>query len=79
LKVFLTASPEERAQRRARQSGGDSAEILAAQRDRDARDQEREHGALRAADDAVEFDTTGMTQDEVVAAVARLARERGLT
>jgi cytidylate kinase len=79
LKVFLTASPEVRAQRRARQSGSDSAEILAAQRDRDARDQEREHGALRAADDAVELDTSGMTQDEVVTAVARLARERGLT
>jgi cytidylate kinase len=78
LKVFLTASPEERAERRARQNGGDSAEILAAQSDRDARDQEREHGALRAAEDAVELDTTGMTQDEVVDEVVRLARERGL-
>jgi cytidylate kinase len=79
LKVFLTASPEERAQRRARQSGGDSAEILAAQIERDARDQGREHGALRAADDAVELDTTGMSQDEVIAEVVRLAQTRGLT
>jgi cytidylate kinase len=78
LKVFLTASPEERAERRARQSGGDSADILAAQRERDARDEEREHGALRAADDAVELDTTGMSQDEVIAEVVRLARTRGL-
>ena len=34
--------------------------MLAAQRGRDARDREREHGALRAADDAVEIDTTGL-------------------
>jgi CMP/dCMP kinase len=79
LKVFLTASPEERAQRRARQSGGNSAEILAAQVERDARDEGREHGALRAADDAVELDTTGMSQNEVIAEVVRLARSRGLT
>ena len=78
LKVFLTASPEERAERRARQSGGDSAEILTAQSERDARDEGREHGALRAADDAVELDTTGMSQDEVIAEVVRLARTRGL-
>ncbi len=54
LKVFLTASEQERAGRRALQSGREAAEILAEQRDRDARDREREHGALRAADDAVE-------------------------
>ena len=34
--------------------------MLAAQAERDARDREREHGALRAADDAVELDTTGL-------------------
>jgi cytidylate kinase len=78
LKVFLTASAEERAERRARQSGGNSAEILAAQIERDARDEGREHGALRAADDAVELDTTGMSQDEVIAEVVRLAQTRGL-
>jgi len=79
LKVFLTAAPEERAERRARQSGGNSAEILTAQSERDARDEGREHGALRAADDAIELDTTGMSQDEVIAEVVRLARTRGLT
>ena len=45
LKVFLTASEEERARRRASESGEDAAAVLAAQRDRDARDREREHGA----------------------------------
>ena len=78
LKVFLTASPEERAQRRARQSGADTAAILAAQSERDARDEGREHGALRVADDAVELDTTGLSQGEVIAEVVRLARTRGL-
>jgi len=78
LKIFLTASDEERAQRRAAETGEDFDAVLAAQRQRDARDTEREHGALRAAEDAVELDTTGFTQDEVVARVVALARERGL-
>jgi cytidylate kinase len=78
LKVFLTASDEERARRRAAESGEDFETVLAAQRARDARDTEREHGALRPAGDAVELDTTGLSLDEVVARVAALARERGL-
>ena len=78
LKVFLTASDEERARRRAAQTGEDEAAVLAAQRERDERDATREHSALRAADDAVEIDTTGLSLDEVVARVVALARERGL-
>lgn len=78
LKVFLTASDEERARRRAAQTGEDEAAVLAAQRERDRRDETREHSALRAASDAVEIDTTGMGLDEVVARVVALARERGL-
>jgi CMP/dCMP kinase len=78
LKVFLTASDEERARRRAAESGEDVEAVLAAQRRRDARDTEREHGALRPAADAVELDSTGLTQDEVIARVAALARERDL-
>jgi len=78
LKVFLTATDEERARRRAAQSGEDFEAVLAAQRRRDARDTEREHGALRAAADAVELDTTGLDLDAVVARVVALAHERGL-
>ncbi len=78
LKVFLTASAEERARRRAAQIGEDPATVLAAQRERDRRDENREHSALRAADDAVELDTTGFSQDEVVGRIAVLAAERGL-
>lgn len=78
LKIFLTASGEERARRRAAQSGEPYEAVLAAQRERDARDREREHGALRAAADAVELDTTALSQDEVVARIVALARERDL-
>jgi cytidylate kinase len=78
LKVFLTASPEERARRRAAQTGEDPEAVLAAQRERDARDESREHSALRAAGDAVETDTTGLALDQVVDRVVTLARQRGL-
>jgi len=78
LKIFLTASDEERARRRAAEIGEDFADVLAAQRQRDARDTEREHGALRAAEDAVELDTTGLDLEQVVGRIVDLARERGL-
>ncbi len=78
LKIFLTASEEERAHRRAAQTGESVEAVLAAQRERDARDETREHSALRAAADAVELDTTGFALDEVVARVVSIARERGL-
>ncbi len=78
LKVFLTASDEERARRRAVQTGEDPGAVLASQRERDRRDETREHSALRAASDAVEIDTTGLGLDDVVARVVELARERGL-
>lgn len=78
LKIFLTASDEERARRRAAETGEEVEAVLAAQRRRDARDTEREHGALRPADDAVELDTTGLALEEVVAQVVELARGRGL-
>jgi cytidylate kinase len=79
LKIFLTASPEERARRRAAQTGEEAEAVLAAQRKRDARDEGREYSALRAADDAVELDTTGLALDEVVSRIESLARERHLT
>jgi CMP/dCMP kinase len=78
LKVFLTASSEERARRRAEQTGEDPAAVLAAQRERDQRDTSRQHSALRPARDAVQIDTTGLAEDQVVAEIAALARKRGL-
>ncbi len=78
LKIFLTASDEERARRRAAQTGEDPDAVLAAQRRRDERDTAREHGALRAAEDAVELDTTGQTLVQVVERVVALVKEREL-
>ena len=74
LKVFLTASPEERAQRRAEQSGADPAQVLAEQTERDTRDATREHSPLAPAPDATRLDTTGLSVDEVVAQIAQLAQ-----
>lgn len=78
LKVFLTASEQERARRRAEESGESVEDVLKAIRARDERDSEREHGALRAAEDSVELDTTGFSVAEVVDRVVALARERSL-
>lgn len=79
LKVFLTASEEERARRRAEQTGENPEAVLAAQRERDERDRSREHSALEPAADAVEIDTTELTLEQVVDRVVELAAGRGLT
>jgi cytidylate kinase len=78
LKVFLTASEEERARRRAAETGASVAEVREAIEDRDQRDRSREHGALRPAGDSVEVDTTDLSPDEVVERIAALARERAI-
>jgi cytidylate kinase len=78
LKVFLTASDDERARRRAAETGAPIAEVVEAQRERDVRDRGREHSPLHRAPDAVEVDTTGQSVDEVVKRVVALARDRGL-
>jgi cytidylate kinase len=75
LKVFLTASAQERARRRAVELGGAPVDVLAELAQRDERDIEREHSPLRAADGAVTIDTTGLDVGRVVARLATLARE----
>jgi cytidylate kinase len=76
LKIFLTASAEERARRRAAELQGDARLVLAEQALRDARDAEREHSPLKQAPNGVELDTTGMTVDEVVEEIVRLVGAR---
>jgi CMP/dCMP kinase len=78
LKVFLTASEEERARRRAAETGASVAEVREAIEDRDQRDRSRADSPLRAADDSVSVDTTDLAPDEVVERIAALARERGV-
>ncbi len=80
LKVFLTASVEERAKRRQAQllaQGVNQSveELVGDISTRDALDSAREVAPLRKAHDAVEVDTTGMTITEVIEAVCALARK----
>ncbi len=80
LKIFLTASPEERAKRRWLQllDSGISAtyeQILQEQIERDQRDASRPVGALRKAPDAIEVVTDGKSFDEVVDELVQLARQ----
>ena len=75
LKVFLSADPEERALRRARQTGRESEldRIREAIQLRDRQDSEREVSPLRPAEDAVVLDTTALSLEEVVTRVLDLA------
>lgn len=80
-KIFLTATPETRARRRHlelldRGHAVDYQEVLATQQQRDLEDSQRPVGALRPADDAKVFYTDGMSQDEVVSALAKIVLEK---
>jgi cytidylate kinase len=72
VKVFLTASPEERARRRAEELGTDVETVMRDQALRDQSDMGREHSPLKRADGASEVDTTGLGVDEVVQRVVDL-------
>jgi cytidylate kinase len=76
VKVFLTASAQERARRRAAELGADPATVLAELVIRDQRDISREHSPLARAPDAVELDTTGLTLEQVAQRVVDLVRSR---
>jgi CMP/dCMP kinase len=79
-KIFLTASPEERAQRRLRdlQAKGEPVgieQVLAAQDRRDEEDSTRAVGALVPANDAIEVCTDGLSLDQVVDKLEKIARQ----
>lgn len=74
VKVYLTASPQERARRRSAELGADPETVLAEQAIRDQRDIERAHSPLKPASGAVVLDTTGLGFEEVVARVVALVR-----
>ena len=80
LKVFLTASAQERARRRTQQQAAagaavDTDSVHDAITRRDAADSSRAHSPLRAASDAVEVDTTGLGFEQVVSSVVDLAMQ----
>ena len=66
LKLYVTASPHERAARRVREIGGNMADVAASIAERDRRDMSRLDGPLRADGGAVVVDTTGIPIDDIV-------------
>ena len=79
LKIFLDADPVVRERRRMEQQkikGDVSATLAADLRDRDHRDRTRAASPLQAAKDAVVIDSTAMNEDEVLAQVEELARNK---
>ena len=75
VKVFLTASPEARARRRAEELGADYRAVLAQQVERDERDERRQHSPLIPANDAVPVDTTELDLEEVLGQIMTLVVE----
>ena len=80
LKIFLTASPETRAERRYKQLmekglGANMAALLQDIRERDQRDSARATAPLKKSADAVLIDTTGMTAADAVAQVLALYKQ----
>ena len=81
VKVFLTAAPEVRAERRRKElvatgEQASAAEILSAMQARDAYDSSRAVSPLRKAPDAVEVDTSAMSIDQVVDTLQAVVHER---
>lgn len=78
VKLYVTASDQVRAQRRAAELGADPVQMLAELQERDRRDRERATAPLRPAEDAVVLDTSNLTiTDAIARAVAVVDRARG--
>jgi cytidylate kinase len=74
LKIYLTASEEERAKRRALEHGLDEGQVLADQAERDMRDATRDYSPLKPAEDAIEVDTTDQEIDQIVTRIVELSK-----
>jgi cytidylate kinase len=80
-KIYLTASPEERARRRTKElaakgQASSFEEVLRDQNRRDASDAGREVGPLVAAPDAIEVNTDGLTPQQVLDRLEQIVREK---
>ena len=78
LKVYLTASPQVRAARRAGETGREVGEVRAGLERRDRLDSTREASPLQADPESVVIDTTDLSPPESVEQVIRLAKARGI-
>ncbi len=77
LKIWLAASPEQRARRRADQTGALFADVLDQMRARDQIDENRAVAPMRRADDAIVIDTDALSVDQVADRVVALVEARG--
>lgn len=77
LKLYLTASPRTRAERRVAEAGGDVDEIEAAIAARDHSDLSRADSPLTMADGSIVVDTTGSSIEEVLERIEALMSKRG--
>jgi cytidylate kinase len=81
VKLFVTATPEVRAQRRLRELEGRGMtahyeEVLSDIRARDERDSSRDAAPLRQAEDAILLDTSELSLNDAIAEALRLVEER---
>jgi cytidylate kinase len=76
LKIFLTARPEDRAARRAREENRDLTQTIDDQKRRDAQDANRKAAPMQASEDANKIDTTDLGFNDVVERVEGLIRDR---
>lgn len=74
VKIFLTASAQERASRRVQQNGGDLIQVAKEIENRDRLDSTRHDSPLQPAKDAVHVDTTGLSINEVVHTIVSIVR-----
>jgi cytidylate kinase len=76
LKVYLTASPRVRAERRVAEAGGNIDEIERSIAERDLKDSTRADSPLQESADSVVVDTSNRTIDDIVNSIVELVRER---
>jgi cytidylate kinase len=76
LKVYLTASPRVRAERRVAEAGGDIDEIERSIAERDLKDSTRADSPLQESADSVVVDTSNRSIDEIVGSIVELVVER---
>ena len=77
LKLYLTASPRVRAERRVAEAGGDIGEVERSIALRDERDSTRADSPLREADGSIVLDTSGRSVDEILATIEELLKGAG--
>jgi len=76
LKIWLHASPEERARRRAAQTGQPFERVLEGMRRRDQLDASRHVAPMAPAEDAISIETEGVEAAQVIEQIVTLARDR---